>query len=107
MCLHVPGRQPPQHRHHGIDIPGLGRALLVNILSGRPDQGAGTITMQTARVMLLTSEKKLRRKFLEIFLAYRIESELTKQQILRLYLNKIFLGQRAYGVAAAAEVYFG
>ncbi|MGH8265177.1 MAG: penicillin-binding protein 1A [Steroidobacteraceae bacterium] len=94
-------------RHHGIDIPGLGRALLVNILSGRPDQGAGTITMQTARVMLLTSEKKLRRKFLEIFLAYRIESELTKQQILRLYLNKIFLGQRAYGVAAAAEVYFG
>ncbi len=94
-------------RHHGIDIPGLGRALIVNILSGRPDQGAGTITMQTARVMLLTSEKKLRRKFLEIFLAYRIESELTKQQILRLYLNKIFLGQRAYGVAAAAEVYFG
>lgn len=94
-------------RHHGIDIPGLGRALIVNILSGRPDQGAGTITMQTARVFLLSSEKKLRRKFLEIFLAYRIESELTKQQILRLYLNKIFLGQRAYGVAAAAEVYFG
>jgi penicillin-binding protein 1A len=94
-------------RHHGIDFPGLARALIVNILSGRPDQGAGTITMQTARVMLLTSEKKLRRKFLEIFLAYRIESDFTKQEILTLYLNKIFLGQRAYGVAAAAEVYFG
>jgi penicillin-binding protein 1A len=94
-------------RHHGIDYPGLARALIVNILSGRPDQGAGTITMQTARVFLLSSEKKLRRKFLEIFLAYRIESEFTKQEILTLYLNKIFLGQRAYGVAAAAEVYFG
>jgi penicillin-binding protein 1A len=94
-------------RHHGIDFPGLARALLVNILSGRPDQGAGTITMQTARVMLLSSEKKLRRKFLEIFLAYRMESNFTKQEILTLYLNKIFLGQRAYGVAAAAEVYFG
>ncbi len=94
-------------RHHGIDFPGLARALIVNILSGRPDQGAGTITMQTARVMLLSSEKKLRRKFLEIFLAYRIESDFTKQEILTLYLNKIFLGQRAYGVAAAAEVYFG
>ena len=94
-------------RHHGIDYPGLARALIVNILSGRPDQGAGTITMQTARVFLLSSEKKLRRKFLEIFLAYRIESEFTKPEILTLYLNKIFLGQRAYGVAAAAEVYFG
>jgi penicillin-binding protein 1A len=94
-------------RHHGIDFPGLARALIVNVLSGRPDQGAGTITMQTARVMLLSSEKKLRRKFLEIFLAYRIESDFTKQEILTLYLNKIFLGQRAYGVAAAAEVYFG
>jgi len=93
--------------HHGIDFPGLARALIVNILSGRPDQGAGTITMQTARVMLLSSEKKLRRKFLEIFLAYRIESDFSKQEILTLYLNKIFLGQRAYGVAAAAEVYFG
>jgi penicillin-binding protein 1A len=94
-------------RHHGIDFPGLARALIVNILSGRPDQGAGTITMQTARVFLLSSEKKLRRKFLEIFLAYRIEHDFTKQEILTLYLNKIFLGQRAYGVAAAAEVYFG
>jgi penicillin-binding protein 1A len=94
-------------RHHGIDFPGLARALIVNILSGRPDQGAGTITMQTARVFLLSSEKKLRRKFLEIFLAYRIEHDFTKQQILTLYLNKIFLGQRAYGIAAAAEVYFG
>ncbi len=93
--------------HGGIDLPGLLRALLVTAATGEARQGGSTITMQLARNMFLTPEKKLRRKLQEIFLALRIESEFSKQEILTLYLNKIFLGERAYGVAAAAEVYYG
>jgi penicillin-binding protein 1A len=93
--------------HGGVDTPGLLRATLVTAASGEARQGGSTITMQLARNIFLTPEKKIRRKLREIFLALRIEQELTKQEILTLYLNKIFLGQRAYGVAAAAEVYFG
>ena len=93
--------------HGGIDLGGLLRATIVTATSGEARQGGSTITMQLARNMFLTPEKKLRRKLQEIFLALRIESEFSKQEILTLYLNKIFLGERAYGVAAAAEVYYG
>jgi penicillin-binding protein 1A len=93
--------------HGGIDTTGLVRALIVTAATGEARQGGSTITMQLARNMFLTPEKQLRRKLREIFLAFRIESEFSKQEILTLYLNKIFLGERAYGVAAAAEVYYG
>ena len=69
-------------------------------------EGGGTITMQLARNTVLTSERTLRRKLKEVFLALRLEHEFSKQEILTLYLNRIFLGQRAYGVGAAAQVYF-
>src|SRR5688572_9374321 len=93
--------------HHGVDYAGLVRATLSYLTTGRRSQGGGTITMQLARNIFFTPERTLRRKLSEIFLAFRIESNFSKQEILTLYLNKIFLGQRAYGVAAAAEVYFG
>ncbi|MFO0450447.1 MAG: transglycosylase domain-containing protein [Pseudomonadota bacterium] len=89
--------------HGGIDLAGLSRIVVYAGQRG----GGSTITMQLARNMFLTPERQLRRKLREIFLAIRIEREFTKQEILALYLNKIFLGQRAYGVAAAAAVYFG
>jgi penicillin-binding protein 1A len=94
-------------KHHGVDYAGLLRATFVNLVSGLPSQGGGTITMQLARNMFLTPERRFDRKLKEIFLSFRIEHEFTKPEILTLYLNKIFLGQRAYGAAAAAEVYFG
>ena len=93
--------------HNGIDYPGLFRALLVNLSSGAKREGGGTITMQLARNMFLSPERSYKRKALEMISAWRIEHAFTKQEILTLYLNKIFLGQRAYGVGAAAEVYFG
>ena len=93
--------------HHGIDYKGVLRSLLVDIVSGRRAQGASTITMQTARNMYLTQDRKLRRKLQEIFLTMRLEREFSKEQILELYLNVIYFGQRSYGVAAAAETYFG
>ena len=93
--------------HQGVDLQGLARALLINLQTGRPLQGASTITMQVARNFFLTREKTLQRKFAELLLALRIERTLEKQEILTLYLNKIFFGHRAYGVAAAAEVYYG
>ena len=93
--------------HGGIDSFGLVRAALVSTLTGTARQGGSTITMQLARNVFLTPEKNLRRKLREIFLAVRMEQEFSKQEILTLYLNKIFLGERAYGVGAAAEVYYG
>ncbi len=93
--------------HRGVDYPGLLRATTQHLVSGERGQGGGTITMQLARNIFLTPEKTYRRKLIEIFLALKIEREFTKEEILSLYLNKIFLGQRAYGVGAAAEVYFG
>jgi penicillin-binding protein 1A len=93
--------------HHGLDWQGFARAALANIRSGELRQGGGTITMQVARNMFLSPERDWRRKLKEIYLSFLIESEFSKQDIFALYLNKIFLGQRAYGVAAAAEVYFG
>ncbi len=93
--------------HPGVDYQGLTRAVISLALTGERRQGGGTITMQLARNFFLTREKTYVRKIKEIFLALRIETELSKQEILALYLNKIFLGQRAYGVAAAGEVYYG
>jgi penicillin-binding protein 1A len=93
--------------HGGVDYPGLARATVKNFLSGSKGEGASTITMQLARGIFLSPKKDYRRKLLEIFLTLRIEREFTKQEILALYLNKMFLGQRSYGVGAAAEVYFG
>ncbi len=92
--------------HSGVDYAGLIRASIVLLATGEKRQGGSTITMQLARNIFLTSERSFSRKFKEIFLAQKIESELSKQQILELYLNRIFLGNRAYGVSAAAHVYF-
>ena len=94
------------YTHPGVDWQGLVRALLTNVAAGGVREGGGTITMQLARNTVLTSERTLRRKLKEVFLALRLEREFSKQEILTLYLNRIFLGQRAYGVGAAAEVYF-
>src|SRR5512146_2704270 len=93
--------------HHGIDYIGVVRAALVDLISGNKTQGASTITMQAARNMFLTFDKTIRRKLQEMFVTYEMEHEFTKQEIFSLYLNKIFFGQRAYGVAAAAETFFG
>lgn len=94
-------------QHNGVDYAGLARAVVRHLLSGRKAEGGSTITMQLARGVFLSPEKSYRRKMVEIFTTLRIEQELTKQEILALYLNKMFLGQRAYGIGAAAEVYFG
>ena len=93
--------------HHGFDYSGVLRAAVVDLTSGDFTQGASTITMQAARNMFLSFDKTIRRKLQEIFLTYRMEHEFSKEQILITYLNVIFLGQRSYGVAAAAETYFG
>ncbi len=93
--------------HHGFDWQGVLRMLFVNLTSADFAQGASTITMQTARSAFFTQEKSVRRKLQEVFVTYRLEREFSKQEILALYLNVIFFGQRAYGVAAAAETYFG
>lgn len=92
--------------HHGVDFYGLLRAATEVLLKGSKVQGGSTITMQVARNFYLSREKTFLRKFTEILLSLKIEREFTKEQILELYLNKIFLGNRAYGVAAAAQVYF-
>jgi penicillin-binding protein 1A len=94
------------YEHHGVDYIGVIRAGLANFGEAR-SQGASTITMQVARNFYLPTEKTFTRKIYEILLALKIESELTKDQILELYMNHIFLGQRAYGFAAASEIYFG
>ncbi|WP_417622095.1 penicillin-binding protein 1A [Parasphingorhabdus sp.] len=93
--------------HGGLDYPGIATAIVSNITnSGRPI-GASTITQQVAKNLLLSSEVSYRRKVREAILAYRIEDVLTKEEILELYLNQIFLGRNAYGVQAAAQAYFG
>ena len=94
------------HQHHGIDPRGLARAVLAN-LTGGLRQGASTITQQVARNFFLTARFSAERKLKEALLAIRIERQLGKDQILELYLNQIYLGQRAHGFAAAADTYFG
>ena len=93
--------------HPGVDWQGLLRASIQLVRTGEKTQGGSTITMQVARNFFLTREKTYLRKLNEILLALKIERELSKAAILELYLNKIYLGHRAYGVAAAAQVYYG
>ncbi|WP_175879160.1 penicillin-binding protein 1A [Burkholderia sp. BCC0097] len=93
--------------HGGVDLTGIIRAGFVALTNGHASQGASTITMQVARNFFLSSEKTYTRKIYEMLLAYRIERALTKDQILEVYMNQIYLGQRAYGFASAARVYFG
>ena len=93
--------------HPGVDYQGLLRAAIHLVRTGDKGQGGSTITMQVARNVFLSSEKTYVRKLNEIFLALKIEQELSKEEILELYLNKIYLGNRAYGVQAAAQVYYG
>ncbi|HAZ75314.1 MULTISPECIES: peptidoglycan glycosyltransferase/peptidoglycan DD-transpeptidase MrcA [Pseudescherichia] len=95
------------YEHHGVDPVGIFRAASVALFSGHASQGASTITQQLARNFFLSPEKTLIRKLKEVFLAIRIEQMMSKDEILELYLNKIYLGYRAYGVGAAAQVYFG
>ena len=95
------------YRHSGVDFVGLVRAALANAISGRRGQGGSTITMQVARNFYLSTERSYIRKLYEIALSYKIEASLPKDRILEVYINQIFLGQRAYGFAAAAQTYFG
>ncbi|MBB4844004.1 penicillin-binding protein 1A [Paucibacter oligotrophus] len=94
------------YSHGGIDVRGVARALLANLTASR-SQGGSTVTQQLARDLYLTKKKLYSRKFIEALLAYKIESQLSKEKILEVYLNQIYLGQRAYGFEAAAETYFG
>ncbi|NKC15755.1 MAG: PBP1A family penicillin-binding protein [Gammaproteobacteria bacterium] len=95
------------YRHKGVDPIGIARAVLFIIREGRKGPGGSTITMQVARNFFLDRGKTYARKLTEIMLAFKIEQQLTKDEILELYLNKIFMGHRAYGVGAAAQVYYG
>ena len=95
------------YQHQGVDFKGLLRAALQLVLTGKKKQGGSTITMQVTRNFLLNNEKTYIRKLKEIILALKIEHEYPKNKILELYLNQIFMGHRAYGIAAAAQVYYG
>ena len=95
------------YEHPGIDYVGVLRAAWANLVAGGRRQGASTITMQVARNFFLSSEKTLTRKLYEALLAFKIEHSLSKEQILELYVNQIYLGQRAYGFAAASQAYYG
>ncbi len=93
--------------HHGVDWQGILRAALADMRAGGVKQGASTITMQVARDMFLSPKRDMKRKMSEVYISLLMEAEFSKEEIFSLYVNKIFLGQRAYGVGAAAEVYFG
>ncbi len=95
------------YEHGGVDYMGVMRAAISNFTSGSAKQGASTITMQVARNFFLTKEKTITRKFNEVLLTFKIEHSMSKDDILQLYINQIYLGQRAYGFAAASQVYFG
>lgn len=95
------------YEHGGVDYMGVLRAAMSNFTSGGAKQGASTITMQVARNFFLSKEKTLTRKFNEMLLAFKIEHSLSKDEILQLYINQIYLGQRAYGFASAAQIYYG
>ena len=93
--------------HGGVDFAGIARAAIANVTKGGAREGASTITMQVARNFFLSPEKTLTRKFNEVLMTFKIEHNLSKNQILELYINQIYLGQRAYGFAAASQTYFG
>jgi penicillin-binding protein 1A len=103
----IAGEDARFYEHPGVDYQGISRAAWSLLTTGEKTIGGSTITQQLARNFFLTSEKTFTRKFKEIFLALKIEQQLDKNLILELYLNKIFLGHRAYGVGAASEVYYG
>lgn len=103
----IAGEDARFYEHPGVDYQGISRAAFTLLTTGEKSVGGSTITQQLARNFFLTAEKTYTRKIKEIFLALKIEGELDKNEILELYLNKIFLGYRAYGVGAAAEVYYG
>ncbi|NCC36574.1 MAG: hypothetical protein EOM24_31860, partial [Chloroflexia bacterium] len=92
--------------HRGVDAVGMGRALLAFASTGEKAQGGSTISMQVTRNFLLSSEKTFQRKLAEVLLTLQLERNLTKEQILELYLNQIFFGHRAYGIQAAASLYY-
>jgi len=94
------------YTHKGFDIQALIRSTIKNLKAGRIVQGASTITQQITRIMFLSQEKTFTRKFKEIILAYRLEKTVSKDKILEMYLNNIYLGEGAYGLAAAADIYF-
>ena len=94
------------YSHGGVDYVGILRATITN-LRGNLSQGASTITMQVARNFFLSNEKTFSRKIYEVLLSWEIESQLSKDKILEIYMNQIFLGQRAYGFSSAAQIYFG
>jgi penicillin-binding protein 1A len=95
------------YKHVGIDIPGIARAVIKNFFRGRFAQGASTITQQLSRVLFLSPDKTIARKLREILLTFRIENRFTKDEILALYLNQIYLGEGTYGIESAAQKYFG
>ncbi len=95
------------YQHGGVDYVGILRAAFANLAGGGKRQGASTITQQVARNFFLSGEKTYTRKLYEALLSFKIENNLTKDQIFELYINQIFLGQRAYGFAAAAQIYYG
>ncbi|MBI3526249.1 MAG: penicillin-binding protein 1A [Betaproteobacteria bacterium] len=95
------------YQHGGVDTMGVLRAAYANFLAGSKRQGSSTITMQVARNFFLTSEKTWTRKIYEALLAFKIEHNLSKNEILQIYINQLYLGQRAYGFASAAQIYFG
>ncbi|MBK6631224.1 MAG: penicillin-binding protein 1A [Betaproteobacteria bacterium] len=95
------------YQHPGVDTLGVLRAAYANFTSGGKRQGASTITMQVARNFFLSREKTLSRKVYEALLAFKIENNLSKDEILEIYINQIYLGQRAYGFAVAAQIYYG
>lgn len=95
------------YQHEGVDLSSIIRAAIKNVMAGGIVQGGSTITQQVIKSLLLTPEKSLARKLKEVILAYRLEKYLTKDEILTIYLNQIYLGSKAYGVEAAARTYFG
>ncbi len=94
-------------KHKGVDVRSIARALIKNVMHGRVVQGGSTITQQVIKSLILGPEKSMLRKIREAILAYRLENDLTKQEILNLYLNNIYMGHGVYGVEAASQVYFG
>jgi penicillin-binding protein 1A len=95
------------YEHRGVDFASIARAFVNNLVAGGVVQGGSTITQQVVKALLLTPERSYERKIKEIVLSFRLERQLTKDEILYLYLNQIYLGTGAYGVAAAAQEYFG
>lgn len=109
MLIHAILSAEDEHfyEHHGVDFTGVARAVVGNLTSGHLKSGGSTITMQVARNFFLTKDKTFTRKFNEVLLSYKIEKSLSKDEILSLYINQIYLGQRAYGFAEASQTYFG